>query len=402
MFDWLRSHFKGRPGWANALMLFAGYMTFVYIPWDFFIKPVAVDEEVWFGILFHGTAAKILEIPHWFVYAAGFYGLRYMKSWMWPWAAVYAGQVAVGMLIWPLLYVEGFFGLLFGVISFIPFAGFSWLLWESRSVFQDPRPSTRERYGEWAVVTGASAGIGKEFARALAADGMSVVLTARRGDRLRELADELEKNHQVSIRVVEADLTDPAAAEAIATAVSDLEVGVLVANAGFGYAGRIDKQETARLTDMVQVNCAAVVALTSRFVPAMVERGRGGVIITGSAAAYQPMPLHAVYAASKVFDQYFGEALAVELRDQGVDVMVIEPGRTETEFQDAAGEQSGGGQLPHEVVETAFDALGRAPSVISGWFNWLRGHVARRLFPRSFAAYLAREYMARQVPPELR
>ena len=87
---------------------------------------------------------------------------------------------------------------------------------------------------------------------------------------------------------------------------------------------------------------------------------------------------------------------------QSAGVMVIEPGRTENEFQDAAGESAGGGQLPYEVVETALEALGRAPSVISGWFNWLRGHVARRLFPRAFSAYIAREYMARQLPPDLR
>jgi hypothetical protein len=383
-------------------MVFTAYMAFVYVPWDFFVKPTVEDQEVWFGILFRGTAAKVLEIPHWLVYAAGFYGLRYMKSWMWPWAPVYAGQVAIGMLMWPLLYVEGFLGFLFGVIAFVPFAGLTWLLWESRPLFQEARPAMRERYGEWALVTGASAGLGREFARALATDGMSVVLTARRGDAMRELADELEKNHQVGVRVVEADLTVPGAAAAIAEATGDLEIGVLVANAGFGYAGRVDKQEVSRLTDMVQVNCTSVVDLVGRLTPPMVERGRGAVIITGSTASYQPMPLHAVYAATKVFDQFFGEALAIELRDQGVDVLVVEPGRTETEFQKRAGEQPGGGQLPYEVVATAMDALGRAPSVVSGWFNWLRGHVARRLVPRSLAAYAAREYMARQTPPDLR
>ena len=357
MREWLRTLFVGRPWWMNAVMVFSAYMAFVYLPWDLFVKPVAVDEEVWFGIRFHGWAAKFLEPFHWAVYAAGAYGFRRMKTWMWPWAAVYAGQVAFGMLVWPWIYVGGFLGFLLGIVSVVPFAALSWALWQARPLFQAQRPSLRERYGEWALVTGASSGLGREFARALAREGVSVVLTARREERLRELASELEKAHQVSTRVVVTDLADPSAAEQLTEAVRDLEIAILVNNAGFGYAGRFDKQEPERLREMVQLNCLAPVMLSAGLLPGMLARGRGAVVITGSAAGRQPLPFHGVYSATKSFDLLLGESLAVELRSQGVDVLVLEPGSTQTEFQQVAGEITHNGEPAERVVLLGLEAL---------------------------------------------
>jgi hypothetical protein len=401
MRDWLRAFFDGRPWWLNALMVFCGYMAFVYVPWDFLVKPAAVDEEVWFGIRFHGATAKVLELPHWAIYAAGAYGLRKMRPWLWPWASLYAAQVALGMLVWNGLYVGGVTGLLLGTASFLPFLGLAWALFEARPLFAAERPPLRERYGEWALVTGASSGIGAEFARAFAREGVACVLTARREERLRELASELEKNHQVATRVVAADLAAPDGADRVADAVSDLEVAILVNNAGFGHAGRFDRCDPERLRAMVQVNCAAPVALTAKLLPRMLERGRGAVIFTGSVAGRQPLPLHGVYSATKAFDLLFGEALAVELHDRGIDVLVLEPGSTQTEFQQVAGEIAHAGEPASRVVEVALDALGRQPSVVSGWWNWLRVNAAARLAPRSLVAYAARDYMARQQPREV-
>ena len=397
MREWLRTLFVGRPWWMNAVMVFSAYMAFVYLPWDFFAKPVALDEEVWFGIRFHGWAAKFLEPFHWAVYAAGAYGFRRMKAWMWPWAAVYAGQVAFSMLVWPWIYVGGFLGFLLGIVSVVPFAVLSWALWEARPLFQAQRPSLRERYGEWALVTGASSGLGSEFARALAREGVSVVLTARREERLRELASELEEAHRVSTRVVAADLADPSAAEQLAEAVRDLEIAILVNNAGFGYAGRFDQQEPQRLREMVQLNCLAPVMLSAGLLPGMLARGRGAVVITGSAAGRQPLPLHGVYSATKAFDLLLGESLAVELRSQGVDVLVIEPGSTQTEFQQVAGEIAHNGEPADRVVLLALEVLGQQPAVISGWFNWIRASIASRLLPRSLVAHLGKDYMAKRV-----
>lgn len=403
MRDWLRFLFAGRPVWMNALMVFCAFMAFVYLPWDVLIKPLSVDEDVWFGIRFHGVLAKLGGLAHWGVYAALAYGFRHMKEWMWPWAAVYAGQVAFSMLAWPIFYQGGFLGLLFGVMAFVPFALLTAVLWNAQDEFQGAVPPLRERYGEWALVTGASAGIGAEFARALARDGMSVVLTARREDRLGELATELEAHHGVATRCIAADLSRVEEVERLAHAVADLDLAVLVNNAGYGYSGAFEKQDAERLRDMVALNCTAPVLLTARLLPRMLERGeRSAIVVTGSVAGRQPLPLHAVYAATKAFDLLFGEALSVELRDRGVDVLVLEPGSTESEFHDVAGELSHAGEPAAQVVAVALDALGRQPSVVSGWWNWLRANLAARLLPRSALAYIARDVTRGQTPAEMR
>jgi len=265
------------------------------------------------------------------------------------------------------------------------------------------RWNLKARYGEWALVTGASAGIGLEFARAIAREGVAVVLTARRVDRLNSLAAELRQEHNVDTRVVAADLAAADGADRLADAVADLPIAILVNNAGFGYAGRFDKLATERLRAMVRVNCEAPVVLTSRILPSMVQRGRGAVIIVGSVAGRQPLPLHALYSATKAFDQILGEALWGEFRGSGIDAIVLEPGPTQTEFQQVAGEQTGPnhGEPAENVVRVAFDALGRKPSVISGWFNWARAN-AVRLVPRSTAAIIAKKVVEGQTPQELR
>jgi short-subunit dehydrogenase len=402
MKSWLRALFDGRPWWMNAMMVFCAYMTFVYVPWDLFVKPVAQDQEVWFGILFTGWAAKLLTPFHWAVYAAGAVGFRRMRSWMWPWASVYVGQIAVGMLVWSVLEGGGVGSWIAGVAAFAVFGGIASVLWRARPLFQPPPETLKKRYGDWALVTGASVGIGAEFARALAAEGLSLVLTARREDKLRGLADELEKAHSISTRIVAADLGQPDGADAVVDAVNDLEIAVLVNNAGAGYAGRFDKQDPERLRSMVNLNCTAPVVLTSRLVPGMVERGRGAVVIVGSVAGRQPLPLHGVYSATKAFDLLLGESLAVELRDQGIDVVVLEPGSTETEFQQVAGEIAHPGESAEKVVRVALDALGRQPSVVSGAVNWLRANVANRLLPRALVAHIARDVVAVQTPEEMR
>ena len=199
-----------------------------------------------------------------------------------------------------------------------------------------------------------------------------------------------------------ADLSEPGAAERLARAVEDLPVAILVNNAGFGYAGRFDKLDPERLRGMVELNCVAPVVLTRHLLPGMIERRAGAVVITGSVAGRQPLPLHGVYSATKAFDLLFGESLYVELRDQGVDVVVLEPGSTATEFQEVAGEIAHEGESPERVAVAALGALGRQPSVVPGWFDWLRANAASRLLPRPLVAYVARDVIARQTPDEMR
>jgi len=404
MNEWLRDIFRDRPIWMNALLVFSAWMAFVYVPWDIFWKPVADDREVWFGILFSGWSAKLMALPHWLVYGAAVYGFRRRRPWMRPWGAAYSAQVAFSIFVWSAVHLGGVLGFLAGIVSAIPFGLVAWGFWNAREHFE-PRPlALRDRYGEWALVTGASAGIGAEFARALAAEGFSLVLSARREPRLRALADELEKRFNIATRVVVLDLADADAADRLADGVSDLEIGILVNNAGVGYAGRFDKQDSGRLRSLIEVNCVAPTVLASRLLSGpngMVERGRGAVIFTGSAAGHQPIPLHGVYAATKAFDLFLGEAVFVELRSQGIDVLVVEPGPVDTEFQQAAGEVTTAHVPPAEVVQVALESLGLQPSVMTSWFAWLRANLATRLGSRPLVAYAARDFMIPRTPADM-
>lgn len=401
MKTWWRERLALRPWWMNALMLFSAYLGFVHLPLELVLKPVARDAEAWFGLLLYGWAAKATTPLHIAIYAAGAYGFWRMRRWMWPWAALWTAQLAIGMLVWPIVYRGGAQGWILGVLSFVAIGAVALALWRSRPLFEQPRASLRQRYGEWALVTGASAGIGAEFARALAREGVSCVLTARREDRLRALAAELERDHGVATRVVAADLAAADGPERLLAAIGELPIDVFINNAGFGYAGRFDAQETARVRDMVVVNCVAPVVLASQLLPPMRRRGRGAMIVSGSVAGRQALPRHAVYAASKAFDLLFGEALWAELRGTGVDVLVLEPGPTVSEFRQVAGEIREEGEPAAGVVAVAFDALGRQPSVIAGWFNWLRAN-GGRLAPRSVLTLVAERVILRQTPESLR
>jgi hypothetical protein len=193
--------------------------------------------------------------------------------------------------------------------------------------------------GATALVTGASSGIGREIALRAAGDCATVVLVARREERLRELAREIESRHAgVEARVVVADLSDAAERHRLHADLESagLHVDWLVNNAGFGLAGRADRLPTDQLQSMVELNVAALQHLALLFLPAMVERGRGGVLNVASTAAFQPMPYMATYGATKAFVLSFSEALWKELQGTGVTVTCLCPGRTATEFFDDA------------------------------------------------------------------
>jgi len=402
--SWLRRRFSERPPWMNALLVFAAFHVFVYSPWDIFVKPLARDHDVWLGIVLTGWPAKIGDVVHFVVYAVGLYGLWRMRPWFRPLATLYVAQIAVAMFIWGVADLGGVRGWLMGILSGAVFAALAMAIWNARDAFEKPPADHAKRYGPWAVITGATAGIGLEFARALAARGISCVLAARRTDRLEAVADELEKMHGIQTRTVTVDLAAAEGPDQLADAVDDLEIGMLVSNAGVGYAGRFDKQELERLKQMVALNCTANVTLISRMLPAMLARRRGAIVITGSVAGRQPLPCHALYSATKGFELLLGEALWAELGDRGIDVLVVQPGPVATEFETVAGEvrpNPAADESPQSVVETALDALGRQPSVVSGWFNWLRANVNRAL-PRVVTVCVAGDVMEQQTPASMR
>ena len=186
---------------------------------------------------------------------------------------------------------------------------------------------------ETALITGASSGIGEEFARQLSARGYELILVARRKDRLEKLAGDLPGK----ATAIECDLATEAGELAARVEQGGLQVDLLVNNAGFGLRGRTLELDPKREAEMVRVNCEAVVTLTHAFAPGMVERGRGGVITVASTAGMQPLPYEATYGATKAFAISFMEALWMELRGSGVTLTVVNPGPVKTEWQEVAG-----------------------------------------------------------------
>jgi len=247
-------------------------------------------------------------------------------------------------------------------------------------------------------VTGASSGIGKAFAEALAARGFPLVLVARRKDRLDALAARLAAAHKVETLVVVADLAKRGACEAVRDAVGAREVGVLVNNAGFGFSGRFAENDAKDDEEMIAVNCTAVVRLTHLFLPPMLARGRGALVVVASTASFQPTPWFAIYGATKAFDLHFAEALWCELQGSGVDVLGVAPGETRTEFHERAhAKRQFAGMTPQFVVERSLAALGHGPSVVPGWkgklISWAHRFFPRRFVLRCTAAVLAKDLL---------
>jgi len=250
--------------------------------------------------------------------------------------------------------------------------------------------------GRWALVTGASAGIGVALARELAAGGANLVLTARRKERLETLAQELSAAHKIRTEVFAADLAQPGAPQQVYayTVAKQINVDVLVNNAGFGAYGEFATVETQRLLDMVQVNCSAVVHLTRLYLPNMLKQRRGDVLIVASTASFQAVPFISTYAASKAFDLLFAEGLAEEVRPHGVRVCALCPGSTESEFLEVAGQSGVASSMrdretAEEVAHVGLQALAAGKSyVISGVGNYFGAH-SQRLVPRRLVTRIA-------------
>jgi len=252
--------------------------------------------------------------------------------------------------------------------------------------------------GKWALVTGASAGIGEAIAKQLAAAGTQLIVTARRADRLSSLASELALKYGARVEVFPTDLAQPGAARKIHafTAGRGIEVELLVNNAGFGAFGQIEDIAEDRLLEMVQVNCSAVLQLTRLYVSGMIERQRGDILIVASTAAFQAVPFISAYAATKAFDLILAEGIAEELRPLGVRVCALCPGPTDTEFQQVAQQPDRAfrfAETAEKVAQAGLEGLARGEScVISGTSNrWMVR--AERLAPRSFVVRMAGKMM---------
>lgn len=222
------------------------------------------------------------------------------------------------------------------------------------------------KYGPWALVTGASSGIGLAVAHQLAALGLKIVLVARRQATLEQHAQDLMNRFGAETRIVALDLAIEDSIDRIVSATSDLDVGLLVAAAGFGTSGRFVDDDIGEQLEMMRVNCMAVAELTHVFARRLVTRGRGGIVLMSSLVAFQGVPGAANYAATKAYVQSLAEGLYAELKPLGVDVLASAPGPVKSGFGERARMTMTLAQTPDEVARGTLQALGRRMTVRPG------------------------------------
>lgn len=254
-----------------------------------------------------------------------------------------------------------------------------------------------------ALITGASTGLGAEFARQLAARGHDLVLVARSADRLDRVAADLRAAHGVAVDVIVQDLAERDAAAAVAARLHARPIDLLVNNAGFGTSGRFEDIPAGRYQEQLMVNLVALVGLTRAVIGGMLARGGGAVINVSSTAGLQPTPFFTTYGAGKTFVLNFSLALRSEYRDRGIRVLALCPGPVRTEFFDTAGERAAiGAKMDADVVvRAALRGLDRNRAyVVPGLGNALNAHLSPRR-PRTLVTAIAR-IVARNVPEPAR
>lgn len=246
----------------------------------------------------------------------------------------------------------------------------------------------KSRYGPTALITGASAGIGAEFARQLAARGLDLVLVARRKQALDTLAGTLTRDHGIHCTTMAIDLSEPDFLSKIIPLTAAMEIGLLVNNAGFAITGPFLKTPLDDELQLLHLNTRAPLILTHHFGNRMLPRHRGGIIFLSSIAAFCAIPTWSNYSATKSWNLIMGEALYSELAPEGIDVLSVCPGSTVSEFGDVAGISQAGAMSATRVVSIALGSLGKGPKVVTGFHN--RALVSlEKYLPRQLNSFLA-------------
>ena len=231
-----------------------------------------------------------------------------------------------------------------------------------------------EKYGPWAMVTGASDGIGRAMAEDLAGRGLNLILVARRQSLLEDLATRLSGAHQIKVQVVAADLGDADQVERVNQAGAAFDVGLLAACAGFGTAGDMLDINAETELEVIDVNCRAVMQMTHAFGHRLAQRGRGGIVLMSSIVAFQGVAGSANYAATKAYVQTLAEGIRPELAKRGVDVVASAPGPVATGFAARADMVMSGAAAPEVVARQTLDALGRRGLVRPGFMSKFLGY----------------------------
>ena len=248
------------------------------------------------------------------------------------------------------------------------------------------------RYGPWALVAGASEGLGEQFARQVAARGLNVILVARRGELLQALAKDIARASGVDVRTLALDLARPETLTEIERATADLEVGLMVYNAAVSVIGSFLEHPIEDYREELEVNCRRPLELAHLFARPMAKRGRGGILLMSSLAGTQGSPFIAHYGATKAWNTVMAEGLWGELREHGIDVLACRAGATRTPkyLRDSGEERSAfvPEMEPGDVAAEALAALGRKPSMVPGRANRLAAGLMQRLLPRRTAVTL--------------
>ena len=224
----------------------------------------------------------------------------------------------------------------------------------------------RSRYGPWALVTGASDGIGKALAAQVAAQGVNVVLCARRRELLETIACDFAAAHGVKTLVIAADLAQPGGVDQLEQQTRHLDIGLVILAAGFATSGPLADAALAPELEMVGINVIAVIRLAHIFAGQMVNEGRGGIMLVGSLLGRQGVPGMSSYAATKAYVHNLAESLHHELKPRGIDVLLVQPGLVHTGLAARAGLKYGSATTPEVVARAAVAALGKRASVIPG------------------------------------
>ncbi len=233
------------------------------------------------------------------------------------------------------------------------------------------RSRLQTRYGSWAVVTGASSGIGYEIALRLAEAGLNLVLVARSQAVMDRMAEDFRDRYKVEVLVVRLDLAIETGVETLSATTHDLDVGLLVAAAGFGTSGSFLNSHLEQEIEMLNVNCRSLLGLCWYFGQRFAKQRRGGMVLMSSIVGFQGMPFAAHYAATKAYVHSLAEALYIELAPLGVEVIASAPGPTNSGFADRAGMKMGQALSPREVAKATLAALGRKSMVLPGFLSKL-------------------------------
>jgi short-subunit dehydrogenase len=257
----------------------------------------------------------------------------------------------------------------------------------------------KEKYGPWALVTGASSGIGEEFARQLAAKGLNVIIAARRKDRLAQLRQNILARHDVEVIAIDVDLLSDDFLAVIKKVTEGLVVGLLVNNAGMLYMGDHLDNTIENELKMIDLNIKVPAVLTHHFASAMVKRKRGGIIFTASMLGFMGTPYASTYAGTKAHEIVKSEGLWYELKPKGVDVITLNPGLTETEM--VADYDFSAMPMkfmkPGPVAKSALDNLGKSVRVTPGAMNNIMNWMSKRVMSRNMSINMFGGFMSKVV-----